>query len=181
MSAALALPPSSTRRRAALVSAALAALCLGIGGAANEPQSTVANTSAKAPQSASLSTEKPRMSPRVVASARPTAARVADASEASALFAPHSWHVEPPPAPLPPPPPPAPPTAPPLPYSYVGQYTPQGDATVYFLSNADRVIDAHVGDKLDGIYTFLSADANELAFNYLPLNIRQTLPVGANQ
>jgi hypothetical protein len=121
--------------------------------------------------------------PTVTVEASPTAAgaspRVADAALARALFAPHSWHIEPPPPPPAPPVPPPAPTAPPLPYSFLGAYTPQGGTTVYFLALADRVIDAHVGDRLDGIYEFASADANQLVFNYLPLKIKQTLPVGA--
>jgi len=105
--------------------------------------------------------------------------RVADAAQAANLFAPHNWHVDPPPPPPVPPPPPAPPTAPPFPYAYLGAYT-SGDSTVYFLSRADRVVDAHIGDKLDGVYEFESADANQLTFNYLPLNIRQSLSSGGS-
>jgi hypothetical protein len=105
--------------------------------------------------------------------------RVADAAQAAALFAPHTWHVDPPPPPPLPPPPPAVPTAPPFPYTFVGAMT-NGDKTVYFLSRADRVIDVHVGDQLDGIYDFESADAGQLIFNYLPLNIRQSLSSGAS-
>jgi hypothetical protein len=108
-----------------------------------------------------------------------TVSRVADAAQAANLFAPHSWHVDPPPPPPTPPAPPAPPTAPPFPYAFVGAYT-SGDTTTYFLSRADRVVDAHIGDRLDGIYDFESADANQLVFNYVPLNIRQSLPSGGN-
>jgi hypothetical protein len=106
--------------------------------------------------------------------------RVAEAPLAAALFSPHSWHVNPPPPPPAPPPAPEPPTAPPFPYTFVGAFTPSGDKTVFFLSHADRVIDVRVGDRLDGIYDFESADAGQLTFNYLPLNIRQTLSSGAN-
>jgi hypothetical protein len=107
------------------------------------------------------------------------ASRVADAAQAAALFSPHTWHVDPPPPPPPAPPPPAAPTAPPFPYTFLGALT-SGDKTVYFLSRDDRVIDVHVGDQIDGIYEFASADAGQLIFNYLPLNIRQSLPSGAS-
>jgi hypothetical protein len=107
------------------------------------------------------------------------ASRVADAAQAAALFSPHTWHVDPPPPPPPPPSPPVAPTAPPFPYTFLGALT-SGDKTVYFLSRDDRVIDVHVGDQLDGIYEFVSADAGQLIFNYLPLNIRQSLPSGAS-
>jgi hypothetical protein len=62
----------------------------------------------------------------------------------------------------------------------VGSYAPAGEQPVYFLAKADRVIDAHVGDRLDGIYAFESADPGNLVFNYLPLNIRQSVPTGAS-
>jgi hypothetical protein len=84
----------------------------------------------------------------------------------------------PPPPPAPPPPPPAP-TAPPLPYAFLGTFSPGGEPPVYFLSRGDRVIDAHVGDKLDGVYQFESAAGGQLVFVYLPLNTRQTLTAGA--
>jgi len=107
--------------------------------------------------------------------------RVADNSHAAALFAAHSWYVAPPPPPPVTPPPPPPPQTPPFPYVFLGSYTPEGQAPVYFLSKADRVIDAHVGDRLDGVYEFESAEGGSLVFNYLPLNIRQSLPIGASQ
>jgi hypothetical protein len=106
--------------------------------------------------------------------------RTADVSHVAALFASHSWYVAPPPPPPVAPPPPAPPEAPPFPYTFVGSYTPAGDSPVYFLSRADRVIDAHVGDRLDGVYAFESAESGSLVFNYLPLNIRQSVPIGVS-
>lgn len=107
--------------------------------------------------------------------------RTADNSHAAALFAAHSWYVAPPPPPPAPPPPPVAPTAPPFPYTFVGAYTSQGEGTVYFLAQGDRVVDAHVGDHLDGVYQFETATAGQLTFNYLPLNIRQFLSTGAPQ
>ena len=106
--------------------------------------------------------------------------RTADASHAAALFAAHSWYVAPPPPPPAVPPPPPPPEAPPFPYTFVGSYAPAGEQPVYFLARADRVIDAHVGDRLDGVYVFESAGVGTLVFNYLPLNIRQSVPTGVS-
>jgi hypothetical protein len=107
--------------------------------------------------------------------ARPASDRVVAPTHAAALFAQHSWYVAPPPSPPPPPPPPPEPTAPPLPYTFVGSYAPQGEAPVFFLERGDRVLDAHVGDKLDGVYQFESANGDQLVFVYLPLNIRQNV------
>lgn len=101
--------------------------------------------------------------------------RVADAPQSAALFAAHSWYVAPPPPAPPPPPPPPVPTAPPFPFTYVGSFTSQGGKTVYFLGHGDTVIDAHVGDRLDGVYDFETDAGGQLQFNYLPLKIRQTL------
>jgi hypothetical protein len=107
--------------------------------------------------------------------------RTAESTHARALFATHSWYVPPPPPPPVVPPPPPPPSAPPFPYTFVGSYAPLGQKPVYFLARADRVTDAHVGDRLDGVYEFESAGPDGLVFNYLPLNIRQTLPTGVSQ
>ena len=122
-----------------------------------------------------------RSEPVRTASIRGTDAtgRSADASMSEDLFASHTWRVVPPPPPPPPPSPPPVPTAPPFPYTFVGAYTAENSKTVFFLSHADRVIDAHVGDRIDGVYDFESADAGQLVFNYLPLNIRQSLSAGA--
>jgi len=137
----------------------------------------------------------PRMSPRAAATAaaraqaqrraapiapeaRPASDRVVPSTRAAALFAQHSWYVPPPHRPPPPPaplPPPPEPTAPPFPYSFVGSFAPQGEKPVFFLSKGDRVFDAHVGDRLDGVYQFESATGGQLVFVYMPLNIRQNL------
>ena len=62
----------------------------------------------------------------------------------------------------------------------MGSYAPAGETPVYFLARADRVIDAHVGDRLDGVFEFEKVEAGQLVFNYLPLNIRQSLPSGVS-
>ncbi len=112
----------------------------------------------------------------------PQSARVAKSRHASNLFATHSWYVPPPPPPYvppPPPPPPPPPTAPPLPFTYLGSYTPLGDATIYFLSKSDRVFDVRVGDSIESTYQVESAGQGQLTFKFLPLNQSQTLVTGA--
>ena len=113
------------------------------------------------------------------ARARPSSDRIVAPTQAAALFAPHSWFVPPPPPPPPvAPPPPPEPTAPPFPYLLIGSFTPQEHPPVFFLSRGDRVIDARVGDRLDGVYQFESAAGGQLVFVYLPLNLRQTLAGG---
>lgn len=115
--------------------------------------------------------------------ALPASDRVVEPTHAAALFAQHSWTVLRP-QPLPPPPPPQPPpepTAPPLPYALVGSFAPAGGPPVYFLARGDRLIDARVGDRLDGVYQLESADGGQLVFVYLPLNIRQNIMTGASK
>lgn len=107
--------------------------------------------------------------------------RIVAPRHATALFAQHSWFVLPPPPPPAPPPPPPQPTAPPFPYTFVGSYAPGGDPPVFFLSRGDRVVDAHVGDLLDGVYRFESAAGGQLVFVYLPLDTRQSLAAGGSR
>jgi hypothetical protein len=111
----------------------------------------------------------------------PASARVVTPAHARALFAAQTWA-----APLPPPLPVVPlripePTAPPLPYTFIGSYAPAGETPVFFLMQGGRVTDARVGDSLDGVYQFESATEAELVFLYLPLKIRQTLPLGVSR
>jgi hypothetical protein len=183
--------PASKRRRVVLVAAgvavaaAVAAVVSGVvqlpfGSAATAPTADLAAAHAHAVALAKTHDRRATL-PTEARTARPVVSRVADASRAGDLFATHSWYVPPPPPPPAAPAPPAPPTAPPFPYTYVGSFAPDGDAPVFFLARGDRVIDAHVGDHLDGVYEFEKADGGELVFNYLPLGIRQTLPGGVSQ
>ena len=113
--------------------------------------------------------------------ARPASDRVVAPTQAAALFAQHSWYVLPP-APQPaPPPPPLQPTAPPFPYTFIGSFAPEGQPPVFFLAHGDRVIDARVGDRIEGVYQFESAAGGQLVFVYMPLNIRQNLAAGVSQ
>jgi hypothetical protein len=116
--------------------------------------------------------------------ARSAKDRVVAPTHATALFAQHTWHVVVPvkAAPPPPPPPPPPdPTAPPLPYTFLGSYARDGSSPVFILSRGDRLIETHVGDRLDGVYQLESAAGGQLVFVYLPLNIRQNLAAGASK
>jgi hypothetical protein len=182
----LSLPrrPRLSRLRLALLvaaAAALAAAALLAGGVLGRSGPSDAAGAAAAEIAAAHRQAVDRARARERDAAAPPASRVVEGSTASDLFAAHSWYVAPPPPPAavpgPPPPPPVP-TAPPFPYTYMGAYTPDGGRTVYFLARGDRVIDAHVGDRLDGIYDFESASAGQLIFNYMPLNIRQPLTTG---
>ena len=100
--------------------------------------------------------------------------RVAASAHPAGLFGPHSWYVPPP---LPPPVA----YAPPLPFVFLGSYTPDGAASVFFLTRDDRVYDVKVGDLIDGIYEVTGAANGQLTFNYMPLNQQQSLSTGATR
>jgi len=98
------------------------------------------------------------------------------------VFAPHSWApprpvVKPKPAPAAPPPPPPPPSAPALTLVFLGQLQVAGEATVYYLAQGDRVHAVSVGDTIDGVYRVLAPEGQALTLQYLPLNIKQSLPM----
>ena len=63
----------------------------------------------------------------------------------------------------------------------MGSYAQPGGATVYFLTHGERVFDVHVGDTIDGTYSVDGAANGQLQLTYKPMNIRQSLPLGASQ
>jgi len=105
------------------------------------------------------------------------------ASSKRDAFAPHSW--TPPPRPVarpkPPPPPPVAPPPPPQPPAlslvYLGQLEVEGEETVYYLAQGDRVFAVSVGDTINGVYRVLPPEGRAIALLYLPLNIKQLLPI----
>jgi hypothetical protein len=120
-----------------------------------------------------------QLAPAAARSLLAAAKRTADASQADELFAPKSWYTPPP---APPPAPSAPvaePSAPPLPYTFLGSYTDGNNATVYFVTRADRVYDVKAGDTLDQVYR-VDVESGQLVFTYLPLNVRQSLSLGGD-
>ncbi|MBS4095538.1 MAG: hypothetical protein KGZ83_01700 [Sulfuricella sp.] len=90
-----------------------------------------------------------------------------------------SWYVAPPPPPPAPVLPPPPPSAPPLPFAYLGQYA-DSSVRVVILSMGDRVYTVAPGDIVDGMYRIDGVAAGQLEITYLPLNIKQSLPVGGD-
>ncbi len=75
--------------------------------------------------------------------------------------------------------PPPRPQAPPLPFAYMGKMV-DGNTTVVFLANEDRNYIARVGETLDGTYRVERIADNELVVTYLPLKIKQTLPLSGD-
>jgi len=99
----------------------------------------------------------------------------APAKEANDSFAPHDWTPPPPPPPKAAPSPP--PMAPPLPFKVLGKKNEDG-AWQVFLARDDRIFIVRAGDTLDNTYHVEAITPPILTFNYVPLNQRQTLPIG---
>jgi hypothetical protein len=111
---------------------------------------------------------------------------------ATDVFSRRSWGVTaPPPAPAPPPPPPVaapepppppPPEAPPLPFKHLGRMVEAGRAKpVHYLMDGDRMLIVSEGDVIGGKYRFVGQIGNQLQFIYLPLDVRQNLPISGAQ
>jgi hypothetical protein len=78
------------------------------------------------------------------------------------------------------PPPPPPPQAPPLPFLYLGKLA-EGDNTTVFLSMGDRNLVVRTGDVIDNNYRVEEVTDAAVVMTYLPLTMKQTLPIGAKQ
>jgi hypothetical protein len=75
---------------------------------------------------------------------------------------------------------PPPPQAPPLPFAYLGKLA-EGDSTTVFLSFGDRNLVVRTGDVIDNNYRVDEVTDAAVVLTYLPLTVKQTLPIGAKQ
>jgi hypothetical protein len=75
------------------------------------------------------------------------------------------------------PPPPPPPQAPPLPFTYMGRLSEERDTTV-FLALGDRNLVVKPGDTIDNTYKLEEVGDSAIVLTYLPMNQRQSLPIG---
>ncbi len=90
------------------------------------------------------------------------------------MFASKSWFV-------PPPPPKASvPTAPPLPFVYIGKLAEEGQKVIIILSKQNRSYQVREGDVLDNIYRVDEVRPPVLTLTYLPLDVKQTIPIGVS-
>jgi len=104
-----------------------------------------------------------------------TLSRTNSPEEASDIFPGKSWYVPPP---LPKPAPPPPPTPPPIPFVYLGKMLQDGKPQV-FLSKQERNLVVREGDVIEGTYRVESILPPVMTLTYLPLNMKQTFPIGA--
>jgi hypothetical protein len=73
-----------------------------------------------------------------------------------------------------------PPQAPPLPFAYLGKLA-EGNSTTVFLSMGDRNLVVRTGDVIDNNYRVEEVTEAAVVLTYLPLTVKQTLPIGAKQ
>lgn len=100
--------------------------------------------------------------------------RTISTENATDIFPGKTWHVPPAPAKPAPPPPPAPP---PIPFVYLGKMIEDGRALV-FLNKQDRNLVVGEGDVIEGTYRVESILPPVMTLTYLPLNMKQTFPIG---
>ena len=73
--------------------------------------------------------------------------------------------------------PPPPPQAPPLPFTFMGRLSEARDTTV-FLTVGERNLIVKPGDTIDNTYKVEEVSDTGVVLTYLPMNLRQTLPIG---
>ena len=73
-----------------------------------------------------------------------------------------------------------PPAAPPLPFTYMGKLMSGGDLAV-FLVQGERNLVVHEGDTIDSLYRVERISEADITLLFLPLNQRQTIPIGEPQ
>lgn len=95
-------------------------------------------------------------------------------SDAVDIFRPKSWYIAPPPPKAVKPPPPS---APPLPFTYLGRIE-DGGMTMVFVARQGNNYSVRKGDVIDSTYRVEEISPGAVTFTYLPLNTRQTLPIG---
>lgn len=91
-------------------------------------------------------------------------------------FGAKSWFVPPPP---PPPAPPPVPTAPPLPFNYQGKFEEDAGKWIIYLVKGDQFYAVKKGDTFDTHYRIEGIENGNLVIEYLPLAVKQTIPIGS--
>ncbi|MES2356525.1 MAG: hypothetical protein V4568_19415 [Pseudomonadota bacterium] len=91
-------------------------------------------------------------------------------------FGTKSWYTPPPPAPEPPPPKP---TAPPLPFTYIGKMQEEGGQWVVYFAKGDQFFTVAKGQTFDNVYRLEGIENGNIVIQYLPLSIKQLLPINA--
>ena len=165
-----------TKQRRRIVLAVLLAATLSAAAWVNMAEENAAVSESRPPREhrAANGGSAEKISPRIEALDLSPLQRPALETAKTGLFGSKSWYgAPPPPKPLPPPPP----SAPPLPFSYMGKLIDEGRITV-FLSRQDRNFLVQAGDTIESTYRVDEINAGVMTVTYLPLDQKQTLPIG---
>lgn len=90
-----------------------------------------------------------------------------------------SWFVPPPAPPAKPAAAPPAPTVPPLPFTYVGKLEQDAGRWVIYLAKGEEAYSVSKGETFDNVYRFDGIENGNLVIQYLPLAVKQLLPIGA--
>lgn len=71
------------------------------------------------------------------------------------------------------------PTAPALPYAYMGKLEQDAGQWIFYLVKGEQSFAVSKGETFDNIYRFEGIEQGKLAITYLPLSLKQWLPIGA--
>lgn len=91
-------------------------------------------------------------------------------------FGSKSWFVAPPPLPVPPPPAP---TAPPFPFTYQGKFEEDAGKWIIYLVKGDQFFAVKKGETFDMHYRIEGIENGNLVIEYLPLAVKQSIPIGS--
>jgi hypothetical protein len=91
------------------------------------------------------------------------------------LFVAKSWYVPPPPVNAQAP---ATPTAPPLPFAYMGKLQEDSGRLIIYLAKGEQTYSVSRGDVIDDTYRIDAIENGQVVMTYLPLTVKQTLPIG---
>lgn len=91
------------------------------------------------------------------------------------LFVGKSWYVPPPPKKVVEP---ATPTAPPIPFTYMGKFQEESGRLIIYLAKGDQTYAVSPGDVIENTYRIDAMEARQIVITYLPMAVKQTLPIG---
>jgi hypothetical protein len=135
-----------------------------------------------APAAPVRSAQNPRLAPQSEGRielerwSRQTGATQAPKADVVNAFSSTSWYVPPPPPKLEPPPKP---TAPPVPFTFMGRYEDASrSAVVVMLIKGDRLYTVSASDVIEDTYRVERIIDKTIELTYLPLNAKQSLPIG---
>ena len=94
------------------------------------------------------------------------------------LFVGKSWNVPPPPPKVGIPATQIAPPLPSLPFSYLGKLQEESGRLIIYLAKGEQTYSVSPGDVIDDTYRIDAIESGQIVMTYLPLAVKQTLPIG---